>query len=87
LQDARPPIHARKGIPAGCAVRATLKCMSAAVSHPISINRTYITREDWSISHHVVWQDEDMIVSDGSGHLPIPFAVPADQHCVPTVRS
>src|SRR6202043_3059191 len=66
-------------IPGGRAVRATLKCMSATVSHPISINRTYSTREDWSINHHVVWQDEDMIASDGSGRLPIAFAVPADQ--------
>jgi hypothetical protein len=75
----RAELVTARRIPAGCAVRATLKCMSATVSHPISINRTYSTREDWSISHHVVWQDEDMITSDGSGHLPIAFAVPADQ--------
>jgi hypothetical protein len=75
----RAELVTARRIPADRAVRATLKCMSATVSHPISINRTYSTREDWSISHHVVWQDEDMIASDGSGRLPIAFAVPADQ--------
>ena len=67
----RAELVTARRIPAGRAVRATLKCMSATVSHPISINGTYSTREDRSINHHVVWQDEDMIASDGSGRLPI----------------
>jgi hypothetical protein len=55
----RAELVTARRIPAGRALRATLKCMSVTVSHPISINRTYSTREDWSINHHVVWQDEE----------------------------
>jgi hypothetical protein len=36
----RAELVTARRIPAGCAVRATLKCMSATVSYPISINRT-----------------------------------------------
>jgi len=64
---------------AGRALRVRLKCVNSVVKEFVSINKPYSTPEERSVESHTVWQDEDMLVSDGSGRLEIAFAVPADQ--------
>src|SRR5579863_10551740 len=64
---------------AGRALRARLKCVNSVVKDFVSINKPYATAENRSVESHTVWQDEDMLVSDGSGRFEIAFAVPADQ--------
>ncbi|HLY57830.1 MAG TPA: hypothetical protein VKS60_19870 [Stellaceae bacterium] len=66
-------------LPAGRLIRATLKCMSATTKWDISIDQPFRGNDRKHIEHHIVWQDEDLVASDGSGRFRIAFAVPADQ--------
>ncbi|HXQ42341.1 MAG TPA: hypothetical protein VN821_13805 [Candidatus Udaeobacter sp.] len=64
---------------AGRQLRVTLKCVNSVVHDYQSINKPFPTAEERSVDSHAVWQDEDTLVSDGSGLFKIAFAVPADQ--------
>ena len=64
---------------AGRALRVRLKCVNSVVKDFVSINKPFATAENRSVESHTVWQDEDMLVSDGSGRFEIAFAVPIDQ--------
>ena len=66
-------------IPAGRPIRATLKCMSATTKWDISLDQPFRRNDRKHIEHHVVWQDEDLLVSDGTGRFRIALAVPGDQ--------
>ncbi|MFI5382189.1 MAG: hypothetical protein ACHRHE_23070 [Tepidisphaerales bacterium] len=64
---------------AGRSLRVRLKCINSVVHDYQSINKPFPTAEEKSVDSHAVWQDEDTLVSDGSGLFKIAFAVPADQ--------
>jgi hypothetical protein len=64
---------------AGRSLRVRLKCVNFVVKQCQSINKPFPTAEERSVDSHAVWQDEDTLVSDGSGRFEIAFAVPADQ--------
>jgi hypothetical protein len=60
-----------KPIPPGKPVRLKLEC--------ISFTSTYNNyRNEFSTNSSVVWEDEDTVISDGSGTIPVAFVTPAD---------
>jgi hypothetical protein len=61
-------------IPAGQEVKIQLQCDLATVHEMRSLNQS--TSQD--TNHQLVWQDEETVVSDGSGTLQVALAIPKD---------
>jgi hypothetical protein len=77
--DLRAEFVTSRRLRAGRRLRARLKCISATVTEGISINKPFPTVDERHTDYRVIWEDEDTLVSDGSGRLQIAFAIPADE--------
>jgi hypothetical protein len=66
------PIHA------GQEVKIGLQCDLATVHEMHSVNPSADEHTSQDVNHQLIWQDEETIVSDGSGTLPVAIAIPKD---------
>jgi hypothetical protein len=65
-------------IRAGQEVKIRLQCDLATVHEMHSISSSADERTSQETNHQLVWQDEETVVSDGSGTLQIALAIPKD---------
>ncbi len=63
----------------GARLRVRLKLVNVVEKQYHSVNKPFPTVEERAVEYSTVWQDEDVLSSDGSGRFPIEFAVPDDQ--------
>jgi hypothetical protein len=67
-----------KTIHAGQEVKIRLQCDLATVHQMRSVSSSADERTSEDIRHQLIWQDEETVVSDGSGTLQIALAIPKD---------
>jgi hypothetical protein len=65
-------------VPAGQEVKIRLQCDLATVHEMHSISSSADERTSLETNHQLVWQDEETVVSDGSGTLAVALAIPKD---------